>query len=523
MRVVEWRSRSAFIVTYIPSRLASPVPYGLRTLLITFLAGLLAACGPNIGKADSYEQLADNLVTAQAYPAAAQAMQKSIKNDSNEPRRWLKLGRIQRQMSQNALAAQSYQHALDLDPANIEGLENMAILEVRGGQYKEARTYVDPLLSLAPEDVAGLLAMGAIKMYQGDYREANRYADQLIRVDPAGIGGYSLKAHVLEAQGRPGAAATVLAQQVALNPTNPDLALQVMDLYRKSGNRQGIRDTAMILSKLVPDDPRYKLEAARAFHAKGQDGEANAVIAQLQQQYRGNPDVIEAIAQYWFTALPRDAAFAKVADMIRKLAGRSQAALGDLLIDEGRAADAVRLLEPDTKGDVDQSNVEVRAAYARALFAVGRAAQARQAAEDALAFDGVNDEALVVHAGTSFAKRDYDGALTDAQLAVSSNPRNEDAALLIPQIYTAKKNPLMAEMAYGNAQNDNPNSIAIFQARTAWLVRQKRAADAIAIAGTFTHAHPGNADAWRIYHQLCVDAGDKCAVKTAAQLKALGG
>jgi tetratricopeptide (TPR) repeat protein len=494
-----------------------------RLLSVMMLAGLLVACGPNVGKADSYEQLADNLVGAQAFPAAAQAMQKSIKYDSNEPRRWLKLGRIQRQMNQNALAAQSFQHALDLDPANIEGLENMAILEVRGGQYKEARSYVDPLLSLAPDDVAGLLAMGAIKMYQGDFIEANKYADQLIKVDPSGIGGYSLKAHVLESQGRPGAAAAVLAQQVALNPGNVDLALQVMDLYRKSGNRQGVRDTSLILSKLMPDDPRYKMESARALHAKGKDDEANAVIAGLQQQYRGNPDVIEAIAQYWFQTLPREAALAKVTAMIQALAGRSKAALGDMLTDEGRAADTVRLLAAASSDVVDQGNVEVHAAYARALLATGKSAQARKVAQDVLDFDSVNDEALYVHAGTSLAKRDFDGALTDAQLAVSSNPKNEPAALLIPQIYMAKNNPVMAEQAFGNAQNDNPDSTEIFQARMAWLVGQKRRTDAINIAGTFTHAHPRDVDAWRIYHQLCIDAGDRCAVKTAAQLKALGG
>ena len=476
-----------------------------RPVLALALCGLLAACGQNAGK------------------AAAQAMQKAINNDSNEPRRWLKLGRIQRQMNQNALAAGSYQHALDLDPANIEGLENMAILEVRGGQYKEARTYVDPLLSLAPDDVAGLLAMGAIKMYQGDYTEANKFADQLIKVDPAGVGGYSLKAHVLEAQGHPGAAATVLAQQVALNPSDVDLALQVMDLYRKSGNRQGVRDTALILTKLKPDDPRYKLESARALHAQGKDAEANAAIAHLQQQFRGNPDVIEAIAQYWFATQTRDAAFARVIDMFQKLAGRSKAALGDLLIDEGHAADVVRLLAPSASVDVDQGNVEVRASYARALMAIGKTAQARQVAEDVLGFDGVNDEALVVHAATSLAKHDYDAALTDAQLAISSNPQNEEAALLIPKIYMAKKNPIMAEQAYGDAQNNNPGSIAVFQARMAWFVGQKRIADAIGIAGNFTHAHPGNADAWRIYHQLCVQGGDRCAAKAAAQLKMLGG
>lgn len=497
-------------------------PPPARLLGVVAMAMLLAACGPNIGKADAYEQMADGMMAVGAFPAAAGAMDKSIKLDSNEPRRWLKLARAQRAANQPALAAISYQHTLDLDPTNIEALENMAILLVRAARYDEARTYVDPLMALSGDDIAGLLALGAIAMFRKDFAEADKYADRLIRVAPDGIGGYSLKAHVLEAQGRIREAAEIMAKQVALNPADQDLSLQLMELYRKAGNVRGVRDTSLILAKLLPDDPRYQLESARALYARGNTREAEAVAAKLQQRFRGNPDVIRAIARFWLGVLPRPAALDRVTAMTAALAGRSKAALAGVLIDQGQPAVAARLLAVVAAQPLDPGNSDEQAIYSQALLAMGRATEARAAAEKVLAYDGSNDVALVVRAKTSLASGKPADALTDAQLAVSSDQSNEQAALLVPRIYLALGNKVLAEKAWGDAQSRLPDSLEVHRQRTAWLVGEGRKDDAIQIAASFARAHGGNAGAWRIYAGLCADAGDTCARIANARLKALG-
>lgn len=493
-----------------------------RPIAALVLAMSLAACGPNIGKADAYEQLADGLMVSNAYPAAIEALEHSLKYDNNEPRRWLKLGRAQRATDQFGPAAMSYQHALDLDPANIEALENMSILMVRAGRYTEARSFVDPLIALSANDVAGLLALGAIAMYGQNFAEANTYADRLIRIAPNNIGGYSLKAHVLEAQGRPHAGAAILAQQAKLATNDSDLALQLMDLYRKAGNVQGVRDTALALAKLLPDDPRYAMESVRALYARGQLHDADVLAAKLQQRYRGNPDVIRAIATFWLGALPRPDGLRRVVAMTDALAGRSKAALADLLVDEGQAAIVARLLGGVVAQPIDAANSDEQAIYARALLSAGRADEARAAAEKVLAYDGTNDVALVVRARTSFARGDRTGALNDAQLAVSSDPSDEEAALLVPRIFAALGSKPLAEKAWGDAQAHLPDSVEVHRQRTAWLVAEGRTDDALQIAATFARAHDGSADAWRVYAGLCAAAADPCAARADARLKAFG-
>lgn len=494
----------------------------VNRILALAIAFALAGCGPNVGKADSYEQLADTMMSAGAYPAAISAMEKSVKNDSNEPRRWIKLARAQRSADQSALAAISYQHALDLDPANIEGLENMAILLVRAGQYTEARTYVDPLMALQPDDVAGLLALGAIAMYQKNWIEANKYADKLIEVAPSSIGGFSLKAHVLEAQGRPHAAAEVLAKQAALNPADLDIALQLMELYRKSNDVQGVRQTALALSKLVPNDPRYKFESARALWAKGDKQQATAILADLQQRYRGNPSMMEAIARFWLSVLPRDQGMAKLRDMTAKSSGRSQSALGDLLMDEGASADTVRLLAHVADGEVDPQNEDAFATYANALLAIGKKKPAGEVAQRVLDFDSANDVALSVRAQLAFEQKKYSDALGDAQLAMSGDNHNQQAALLVPRIYMAMGNKILAEKAWGDAQSSLPDDVEIHRERMDWFIGQNRLEDARQIASSFATAHQDSVPAWRIYLDLCERSKNICVGQANARLKQIG-
>jgi len=499
-----------------PPRLSALIRLGLSLAL----AAALAACGPNVPKADAYEQTADGMMAASAFVPAMSMMERSIKYDPNEPRRWVKLGRAQRAAEQPALAAMSYQRALDLDPANIEALENMAVLLVRAGRYDEAKGYVDPLMSLQPDDIAGLLSLGAIAMFRQQYAEADKYADKLIQAAPSSIGGYTLKARVYAAQGKMKEAAAVLAQQVALNPTDPDLALQLMDFYKASKSVTGIRNTAKVLAALMPNDPRYQMEMVRAYHAEGKEDQANDILGKILVRYRGNADVMKAVARYWRGSMPRDQALAKIVDLTSKLGGHAKSELANMLIDEGLAATAVKLLEKDAAANVDPGNTDLHATYARGLLAIGKTGDAGYQAFRVLDFDYTNPVALVVRARITFATKDYPKALNDAQNALSNDRTSEEALLLIPQIYMAMGNKVLAERGWGDAQAALPHSGRVNRAWTAWLVSQGRQDDALDVMSTFARGNPNDFETWRAYRDLCVAAKDKCA-RTAAQQLAM--
>ena len=489
-------------------------PRAIGLALALALATLAGGCGRNEPKANAAEAQADNLISAGNNVGAAQMLLKAIAYDGNNADRWVKLGRVRRDLGQPALAAEAFQQAFDLDPANIEAMQNLAVLYIAGRQFEAAKRVVDPLLSLSPNDIAGVLATGAIAYYEERYPEALKTADEMIQLAPDAKEGYVLKAHVLEKTGRAAEGARLLEKQMAVMPPDADLAEQLLQLYRSTGNLQGVRSIAIRLATLKPDDPRYQLESLRAYQAKGAIEDRERVTARLLQRYRDNPSVLGAVADFWVQALPPEQAAQRISGAAAAANNMTKAALVGRLIRMGALAEASNVLGPIATQKVTRENVDLQAMLASLLMAQGKAAAARDRAEQTLAFDGGNDVALLTRARAALALKAYDKALTDAQTIVAQDPSNEAAALLIADIYAAQGNDILASSAYADAQSAVPRSIGPVKARTAWLVRRNRASEAAQIAGLFARQVNRN-DAWSLYEAMCHAADDPICLMQA--------
>ncbi|WP_303546648.1 tetratricopeptide repeat protein [Sphingomonas natans] len=476
-------------------------------MLALLLAGLVAGCGRNTTKAIALEAQADNLIAAGDAVRAADTLDKALSYDGNDPGRWVKLGRVRRDLGQPSPAAAAFQQAFDLDPANIEAMQNLAVLYIAGRRFQEAKRVVDPLLSLSPNDIAGVLATGAIAYYEEDYPTALKIADEMIQLTPDSKEGYILKAHVLEKTGHPIQAARLLEQRMQTMPDDTDMGEQLLQLYRSFGNVEGVRSISIRLAKLKPVDPRYQLESLRAFQAKGAVADRERVTAYLVKRYANNPSVLGAVADFWLGALPLDEATQRIAQAAAAGNGLTKAALVGRLIRSGALDEAATLLGPVATQPVTDANVDLHAMYSNLLMAQGKVAAARDQARMTLAFDSGNDVALLTRARAHVARKEYDEAITDAQSVIADDPANESAAVLIADIYAAQGNDMLAASAYADAQSAAPRSIGPVRARTAWLIRRGRAAEAAQVAGLFAR-QVNRDDAWRLYETMCQAAND---------------
>ena len=430
--------------------------------LVAFL--LLAGCQSATQKANGYEALYDSAIPKKAYPTALKAISAATQLDENEPRRWIKLGYVLNLLGRSVAAAAAYQHALDLAPDNIDALENLSILAVRAGDYSGAKRYVEPLLLLAPNDLAGLFASGAIAAHEKHYADAEKIAAGMTAASPERLEGAALRVITLRAQNRNKEAIETLEAALVNNPDNSDFLLQLLQIYRSSGDLAGVRRMAIRLAPLFPNDPRYAMEAVRAYHADGREVEARAVLDKLIARYRFNPSMMTAIAHYW-----RDSAAPEIArrEVLRLgSAGNPavKAVIGNALLEMGGAAEAIRLLAPLAPDAITAVNVDTQIAYARALYAAGRKDDAARKVTAILSFDATNVPASLLRARLKFDRGDLASALNDAQLAATGDQTSEEAALLVAQIYLAMGNPALAEKAFGSARGDFPDSFAVVQA-----------------------------------------------------------
>ncbi|UAK24140.1 tetratricopeptide repeat protein [Sphingomonas nostoxanthinifaciens] len=480
-----------------------------RAGVVAALLLALAACRPAADKANAYEALYDQLMPVKAYPAALVSIQSAVAKDESEPRRWLKLGQVLLILNQPAQAAEAFQHALDLQPDNVGALENLAVLSVRGNQYEMAKRYADPLLLIQPTSLGGLLASSMTALHEKRYDDAGKAADLLIANYPDREDGWIIKARILDASGHTRNAAALLTKRAETNPDSVEINSQLLLLFQRLGDLRGVQDTAIRLARAFPDDPRYLLESARAWQSRGRTDLANTAIAHTVARFGGNPSAMSAVANFWRTTLPPAAA----RDRIAGLAGQAttpavKSNLAATLIDMGDPVRAAALLAPIAAGPVASANVDLQGCYARALLAAGRTGEAEAKIRAILAFDGSNPEGLLLRAQMELAHKNYNDALTDAQLVASDDGENEQAALLIARIYGARGDKTLAANAFADARNSFPHSIVALRAEVDWLMSQHQTADALAHVADFASTHPRRSDGWALYAELCAAAGD---------------
>lgn len=463
----------------------------------------LTSCHSSMEKADAWEGQYDRMMANQAYGAALMAIRKSISYDDTTARRYIKLAELQMQSGMPAGAATSFQAALDLEPDNIEALENLSILAVRGGQFDAAQRYIDPLLALNPDDPAGLLASGAIALSRHQFKQASALSDRIIAALPDRADGYILKARALDGMGQTREAIAMLEKRATVAEDPKDILVQIMTFYRRIGDMQGIRATAIRMMPLFPDDPRYAIEAARAYDAKDEQDKVKEIVDDLLQRFHNNADVLLAIGNFWRDTQPIEVARSQIMRIAEGAPPRVRSALADQLIDMGDPQDALKLLASLAPAEISSHNIDAQTHYARALLATGQAAQARAKVGAVLAFDQDNPEALLIRSRLKLLTRDYRGAFTDAQLVANDDDNNEEAALLVAQIYAAQGNRVLAAGAFGTARQKFPDSVAALQAEVDWLLDQKRTEEAAQRAVSFYRVHQRSGPAKTIMTSVC--------------------
>jgi tetratricopeptide (TPR) repeat protein len=286
---------------------------------------------------------------------------------------------------------------------------------------------------------------------------------------------------------------------------------------------KGIRATAIRMMPLFPEDPRYALESARAYAAERNQDKVHEIIDDLLRRFAHNTDVLLAIGNFWRDTQPLHEAQAEIAKLAAASPPRVRTALADQLIDMGDPDDALALLGSLAPAKVTGANIDSQTHYARALFVSGQTAKAKAKVDSVLAFDGANPEALLLRARLKLQARDYRGAFTDAQLVTNDDDRNEEAALLVAEIYTAQGNPVLAGGAYGTARQQFPDSTVALQAEINWLLSQKRTEEAAQRAAAFYHSHMRNGMAAKIYRDTCAKThAGACGVGVSNVAKMLG-
>jgi tetratricopeptide (TPR) repeat protein len=97
---------------------------------------------------------------------------------------WFNLGLMRAQNNDVNGAEQAYRRVLELNPVDLDALNNLGLLLYRKMQYEESTSLFEKLAGLNPSSVATKLNLGASAAKSGDLRKAIEAWKEVVRAEP---------------------------------------------------------------------------------------------------------------------------------------------------------------------------------------------------------------------------------------------------------------------------------------------------------------------------------------------------
>ena len=335
-----------------------------------------------------------------------------------------------------ARAEDALNNSLALSPANLEAQRVRASILLGEHRYREALEQATAVNKLWPDDVLVYGYIADAEMAVGNYSAAEEATQWMLNLRPGNIPAMQRTAELREVFGDFDGAAEMLTAELVQTAPNEfadrasvitrlgHLQLAMGHLNEAEKYLQEAHDTFANL-------PHTLETLAELRRAQGKYSEASKIANQLylmnpsaEHTYslalalerEGQKDYAQALYREFET---------KASEAIASAGGSSVELVFYYADRSGKTQEALRIAEAEF---AKQPNIHVRDAYAWALAANGRFAEARKQIEAALEI-GVRDPGFFFHAG-SIAVQDHDlkSAAAYFKASLDVNPASEYAA-----------------------------------------------------------------------------------------------
>lgn len=130
-------------------------------------------------------------------------------------------GDVYRLLKEYDKAATQYEDGLAVDTANVEGLENMALVLYELGDQKQAAHYLQRLLKVNPDIIDTYINVGYIYARIGMYLESLSYSEEALKFDPQQPIALANKAYAEYKMESYDEALSTVNKSIKNNPANP--------------------------------------------------------------------------------------------------------------------------------------------------------------------------------------------------------------------------------------------------------------------------------------------------------------
>ena len=179
-----------------------------------------------------------NLTAKAVFPPVEEGEKPEIKESSidiREVTRHFNQGVISYKQKDLMGAIEEYKKVIQLDPRNLETLNNLGVIHKDLGKYREAREYFQKALSINPNSAKVHNNLGLINYLHGDYGKALTEYKKALASDPDNLESYTNLGVLYKKVGDLVSASDNFRKALSINPFHPETHYNLGLIYEARG------------------------------------------------------------------------------------------------------------------------------------------------------------------------------------------------------------------------------------------------------------------------------------------------
>ncbi len=555
----------------LPTRNASSTGRATSFVALVFGIFLLAGCthDPRVLKRE-YLDKGTAYFAKGKYAEAAIEYQNAIQIDPKFAQAHYRLAQCYLRQGNWSGAYQEYSRTLEIAPGNLDAQLDFSRLLLAARKFPDARDHAETVLKSDPQNAEAQILVANADADEGDLSKAiaeaqiavqmdpNRSASYLnlallqeknqdapaaeqsfqkaLALDPKSTAATLALGHFYQSQKRWPDAEKQFQAAIALDPASPLPRASLAGLYINEGHKDMAEQVLRDAKTALKDDPAGYRMLGEFYLNQGEFEKAAAEFASLQAEHPKDLAVTKTYIQLLIFQNNLDQA-AKLNDAILKGSPTDPDSLilrGEILTREGKASDAVPILESAAKAAPDNplAHYYLGVAYAAtsnlsqaqtewlqaAQLNPGMAEPERALATLASRKGNINlladssgllikieplaAEGYIFHAQALFAKGDQPGAEADLRKAMAVAPQDAAPYARMAELRILQKKPDEAEKFYAQALLLNPSASDALAGLINIDLGRKMPAQALRLVQDQISRVPGNSSFYLLLGQV---------------------
>ncbi len=563
-------------------------PRGFLAFTALFVAlALLSGChsNPDVAK-QKYMESGKRYSAEGKWREAAIQFSNALKIDRNYPEAHFELAQTYMHMSQVRAAFSELQKTVDLDPTNFTARIAMGNLLLASGDLDDAEAQAKVVLAARPNNPEVHALLSGIAFKRGNKDLALTEMRRALELDPNRATFHDNLAVMLSSDPRNASLTEQeLKKAIALDPKSENSKILLMTFYVRSNRLQEAEQIGWSTVAADPKSPPAREDLAQVILKEGDQARAEQVLRQASQDLAGDPLGVRLLGDYYTSSgqfdkakaefarlaakypsnVPLQKAYVRaliqgndvntartvIASLMKKNARDPEviALNGIVLIDAGKASDAVNSLQSAVKGSPKDPFLQYwlgRAALAngdivlatKSFLEAQKLNPAMLPAEDALASISaqLGDMSMLgdvadktISAAPRFAAgyiwrsdvelhhNDFASAENDLKTAISVSPQNPEGYLQLGKLRISQKRDKEAIALLQQALQLDPDSVEAVHLLASYDVYQKQPDKALALVNAQIAKRPKNGGFYDLLAQLQIQTKSLDQAAASAQ------